>query len=55
MGLSAIALTLISPKQAVIFLVILSTVILLVANKIGVTGTGAQAPIVPQPNKQQRS
>lgn len=55
LGLSAIALTMISPKQAVIFLVILSTVILLVANKIGVTGTGAQAPIVPQPNKQQRS
>ncbi|MFX4262614.1 MraY family glycosyltransferase [Pelotomaculum propionicicum] len=55
LGLSAIVLTLISPKQAVIFLVILSTVILMAANKIGVAGTGGQAPIVPQPNKQQRS
>jgi UDP-GlcNAc:undecaprenyl-phosphate GlcNAc-1-phosphate transferase len=55
LGLSAITLTLISPKQAAIFLVVLSTVILLVANKIGVTGALRQAPIVPQPNKQQRS
>ncbi len=55
LGLSAIFLTLISPKQAVIFLVILSTVILMAANKIGVAGAGGQAPIVPQPNKQQRS
>lgn len=55
LGLSAIVITLISPKQAVIFLVILSTVILLAANKIGVAGAGGQAPIVPQPNKQQRS
>lgn len=55
LGLSAVVLTLISPKQAVIFLVILSTVILMAANKIGVAGTGGQAPIVPQPNKQQRS
>lgn len=55
LGLSAIVLTLISPKQAVIFLVILSTLILLAANKIGVAGTRGQSPIVPQPNKQQRS
>lgn len=55
LGLSAVVLTLISPKQAVIFLVILSTVILMAANKIGVAGTGGQAPIVSQPNKQQRS
>lgn len=55
LGLSAIALTVISPKQAAIFLVILSTVILMAANKIGVTSPGVQTPIVPQPNKQQRS
>lgn len=55
LGLSAIALTLISPKQAAIFLVILSTVILIVANKIGVTRTDRQATYLPQPNKQQRS
>lgn len=55
LGLSAVVLTLSSPKQAVIFLVILSTVILIAANKLGVAGIGRQAPIVPQPNKQQRS
>ncbi|MDD4767015.1 MAG: MraY family glycosyltransferase [Desulfotomaculaceae bacterium] len=57
LGLSAIVLTLISPKQAVIFLVILSTLILLAANKIGVAGIGVrgQPPVMPQPNKQQRS
>lgn len=55
LGLSAIVLTLISPKQAVIFLVILSTLILLAANKLGVAGVGGQSPIAPQPNKQQRS
>ncbi len=55
LGLSAIVLTLVSPKQAVIFLVILSTSILLAANKIGVAGVGRQSPIVPQTNKQQRS
>ena len=55
LGLSAIVLTLITPKQAVIFLVILSTVILMAADKIGVAGVGGQAPNVLQPNKQQRS
>ncbi len=55
LGLSAIALTLISPKQAAIFLVILSTAILILANKIGVTRTESKAAYLPQPNKQQRS
>ncbi len=55
LGLSAIALTLISQKQAAIFLVILSTAILLLANKIGVTRTESKAAYLPQPNKQQRS
>lgn len=55
LALSAIVLTLISPQQAVIFLVILSTLILLAANKIGVAGYGGQSPIVTPPNKQQRS
>lgn len=51
LGLSAIALTLISPKQAAIFLVILSTAILILANKIGVTRTDGKAAYLPQPNK----
>lgn len=55
LGLSAIALTLITPKQATIFLVVLSTAILVVANKIGVTGIGNRATYLTQPNKQQRS
>jgi len=55
LGLSAIAMTLITPKQAVLFLVILSTVILLVANKIGVTGAKGRTTYLSQQNKQQRS
>jgi len=55
LGLSAIIMTLITPKQALIFLVVLSTVILIAANKIGVTGIGTQAAYLPQPEKQQRS
>ena len=55
LGLSAIAMTLITPKQAAIFLVILSTVILLVANKIGVTGAKGRTTYLSQQNKQQRS
>lgn len=55
LGLSAIALTLITPKQAALFLVILSTAILLVANKIGFTGASDRTTYLPQPNKQQRS
>ncbi len=55
LGLSAIALTLITPKQAALFLVILSTVILVVANKIGFTGGGGQVTYIPRTSKQQRS
>ncbi|MFA4885814.1 MAG: MraY family glycosyltransferase [Desulfotomaculaceae bacterium] len=55
LGLSAIALTLISHRQAAILLVILSTAILVLANKIGVTRTDKKAAYLPQPNKQQRS
>ncbi|MCL6639356.1 MAG: undecaprenyl/decaprenyl-phosphate alpha-N-acetylglucosaminyl 1-phosphate transferase [Firmicutes bacterium] len=38
LGLSAIVLTLLTPGQAVVLLLILSTAALLIANKIGVTG-----------------
>jgi len=55
LGLSAVTLTLVSAKQAAIFLVILSTAILILANKIGVTRTESKAAYLPQPNKQQRS
>lgn len=55
LGLSAIAMTLITPKQAMVFLVLLSTAILLVANKIGVTGAKGRTTHISQQNKQQRS
>ena len=55
LGLSAIVLTLMTTKQAAIFLVILSTIVLVAANKIGVTRAGSRAPYLTQPNKQQRS
>lgn len=55
LALSAVVLTMITPKQAAIFLVILSTAILLVANKIGVTGFGSRTTYLTQPDKQQRS
>lgn len=55
LGLSAIALTLITPKQAAVFLVVLSTVILLTANKIGVTGAGRRTTYLTRTSKQQRS
>ncbi|OPY56447.1 MAG: putative undecaprenyl-phosphate N-acetylglucosaminyl 1-phosphate transferase [Pelotomaculum sp. PtaU1.Bin035] len=52
LGLSAIILTLITQKQAVLFLAALSTIILIAANKIGVTGVGRHQYL--QPEKQQR-
>lgn len=56
LGMSAILLTYSSPKQAAIFLVLLSTAALLMANKIGVvTGAGSRATYLTQSNKQQRS
>jgi UDP-GlcNAc:undecaprenyl-phosphate GlcNAc-1-phosphate transferase len=55
LSLSAIAMTLISPKQAVFLLVVLSTAILALANKVGVTGARRRAIYLTQPNKQQRS
>lgn len=55
LGLSAIVLTLITHKQAAIFLVVLSTIVLVAANKIGVTRAGSRAPYLTQSNKQQRS
>jgi len=55
LGLSAIVLTLMTTKQAAIFLVVLSTIVLVAANKIGVTRAGSRAPYLTHPNKQQRS
>lgn len=55
LGLSAILLTLLTDKQAVIFLVILSTAVLILANKLGVTGARGRMAYTTQPNKQQRS
>ncbi|OPX88046.1 MAG: putative undecaprenyl-phosphate N-acetylglucosaminyl 1-phosphate transferase [Pelotomaculum sp. PtaB.Bin104] len=52
LGLSAIVLTLITQKQAVLFLAMLSTIILIAANKVGVTGTERQASYLTQPEKQ---
>jgi UDP-GlcNAc:undecaprenyl-phosphate GlcNAc-1-phosphate transferase len=55
LGLSAILMTLLTPKQVIIFLVVLSTAILILANKIGVTGSRTRGAYSTQPNKQQRS
>ncbi|MDD4239002.1 MAG: MraY family glycosyltransferase [Desulfotomaculaceae bacterium] len=55
LGVSAIVLTLMTPKQAIIFLVVLSTAVLILANKLGVTGARSRAAYTTQPNKQQRS
>jgi len=54
LGISAIAMTLIPPKQAMIFLLVLSTTILAVANKIGVTGARGKATYLPQVNKKKQ-
>jgi len=55
LGLSAILLTLLTPKQAVLLLAALSTIILIAANKIGVTGIGKPGSYLPSSGKQQRS
>jgi UDP-GlcNAc:undecaprenyl-phosphate GlcNAc-1-phosphate transferase len=55
LGLSAILLTLITQEQAVIFLVVLSTAILILANKIGVTGSRTRKSYPTQTKEQQRS
>lgn len=54
LGLSAIVLTLITQKQAVLLLAALSTIILIAANKIGVTGVGKPGSYLPHSGKQQR-
>jgi UDP-GlcNAc:undecaprenyl-phosphate GlcNAc-1-phosphate transferase len=54
LGLSAIVLILITPKQAILLLAALSTTILIAANKIGVTGIGKTGSYLPQSEKQQR-
>ena len=56
LGLSAIVMTLLTPKQAVLMLLLLSTAVLLLANKIGVTGTGSRPPsYLSHKNNHQRS
>lgn len=55
LGLSAILLTLLTPKQAIIFLVVLSTAVLILANKMGFTGARGRTAYTTQSNKQQRS
>lgn len=55
LGLSAILLTLMTTKQAIIFLVVLSTAVLILANKLGVTGSRSREAYTTKPNKQQRS
>ena len=54
LGISAIAMTLVTPKQATVLLVVLSTVIIMAVNKIGVS-TGAGTRPTYKPEKQQRS
>ena len=48
LGMSAIVMTLISPKQAVLLLAALSTTIIIAANKLGVANTGRHAPYIPR-------
>ncbi|MDD3654737.1 MAG: MraY family glycosyltransferase [Desulfotomaculaceae bacterium] len=55
LGLSAIVLTMITAKQAVIFLAALSTIILIAANKVGITGAARQASLLTRSKKQQRA
>ncbi|MDF9406964.1 MAG: putative undecaprenyl-phosphate N-acetylglucosaminyl 1-phosphate transferase [Pelotomaculum sp. PtaB.Bin013] len=54
LSLSAIIMTMITQKQAVLLLAVLSTTILIVANKIGVTGIGKPGSYLPHSGKQQR-
>ena len=55
LGLSAIIMTLISPKQAMLLLVVLSTIVIIAANKIGVANTGNGAAYTQETEKPQRS
>jgi UDP-GlcNAc:undecaprenyl-phosphate GlcNAc-1-phosphate transferase len=55
LGLSAIVMTLLTPKQAVLMLLLLSTAVLLMANKIGVTGIGSRPSYLSHKNNHQRS
>lgn len=55
LGLSAILLTLITQEQAVIFLVVLSTAILILVDKLGVTGSRPRKSYTKQTKEQQRS
>jgi UDP-GlcNAc:undecaprenyl-phosphate GlcNAc-1-phosphate transferase len=55
LGLSAIVMTLLTPKQAVLMLLLLSTAVLLLANKIGVTGIGSRPSYLSHKNNHQRS
>jgi len=54
LGLSAITMTLISPGQAAVFLVFLSTAVIVLANKIGFTA-GSRSAYLPGTSKEQRS
>lgn len=55
LGLSAIVMTILTPKQAVLLLLLLSTLVLLLANKIGVTGLKSRTPYLTHKNNHQRS
>ncbi|MCL2766598.1 MAG: undecaprenyl/decaprenyl-phosphate alpha-N-acetylglucosaminyl 1-phosphate transferase [Peptococcaceae bacterium] len=57
LGMSAIVMTIISPKYAMLLLAALSTVIIIAANKLGVANTGRNTPYIapePQTEKHQR-
>ena len=51
LGFSAIIMTLMSPKHAVILLVALSTTIIIAANKLGVANAGKPAPYLSRPQR----
>lgn len=58
LGMSAIVMTLISPKQAILLLAVLSTTIIIVANKLGVANLGTKpgaGAYLPHPEKHQHS
>ena len=55
LGLSAIVMTLSTPRQAVLLLLLLSTLVLLLANKIGVTGLKSRTSYLTHKNTSQRS
>lgn len=55
LALSAIVMTLITPKQAAVFLVVLSTAALVAVNKIGVVRAGSRTAYLAKSERQQRS